>query len=213
MNVLHAALLACLLAAGSAQGQDAVAPRLLVASPSLEGPYSQTTIVAVPIDGKHFGFILNRATGIKLSTLFPDHGPSAKVADPVYLGGPEMNNALFAVVPRNPGEQARRLFGDLFVTSWAADIDRIIEQTPNDARYFVGFVSWAPGELEKEIQVGAWYVTEPESSLVFRHDTNGMWRELVQRLGNGYPPQLGRGLIQTRLGAPEVLAARPEMTR
>ena len=196
-------LLGCLLVAFcvSALAQDAVKPLLLVASPALQGPYGKTTLLAVPIDGRHFGFILNRATDLKLSSLFPGHAPSAKVAVPVYFGGPEMTDALFAVVPRNPGEEALKLFGDLFVTNRAAAIDRIIEKTPNDARYFAGFVSWRPGELESEIANGNWYVTEPDAGLVFRDDTSGMWDELVKRFGDALPRRRAPGLIETKLEA------------
>ena len=199
----NSAFVAVLLALGAsaALAQDAAGkPMLLVASPGMQGPYQQTTLLAVPADGRHFGFVLNRTTGVKLSTLFPGHAPSAKVAGPVHFGGPEMNDALFAVVPRNPGEEALPLFGDLFVTNRAAAIDRIIEQTPNEARYFAGFVGWAPGELASEIERGLWFVTEPDAGLVFRNDTTGMWEELVKRLGLPNPPRLGRGLIETRLG-------------
>ena len=199
---MNATLFACLLAAsGAVHAQGAGNSLLLVASPTLQGPYSQTTLVAVPNGGRHFGFILNRATGVKLSTMFPRHAPAAKVADPVYFGGPEMNDALFAVVPRNPGGNSLRLFGGLFVTNRAASVNRIIARTPNEARYFAGLVTWAPGELEDEIARGLWHVTEPEAALVFRIDTSGMWEELVQRLGISNPPRRGRGMIQSRLDA------------
>jgi len=200
-NLFNTSLLACALAIAccAAYAQDVGKARLLVASPTLQGPYRQTTIVAVPADGRHFGFILNRATELRLSTLFPDHAPSAKVAEPVYFGGPEMLDALFAVVPGNPGEQALPLFGELFVTSAASAIDRIIEQTPNDARYFAGFVSWKPDELESEIARGHWYVTEPDAGLVFRRDTSGMWEELLKRLGIRNRPPLAPGLHETKL--------------
>jgi putative transcriptional regulator len=202
-NRLYTSLLGCLLAAccATAQAQGTAKALLLVASPALQGPYGQTTLLAVPIDGRHFGFILNRATDLKLSSLFPGHAPSAKVADPVYFGGPEMSDALFAVVPRDPGGQALPLFGNLFVTNRAAAIDRIIEQTPNDARYFAGYVSWLPGELEGEIANGNWYVTEPDAGLVFRGDTSGMWNELVKRFGDALPQQRAPGLIEAGLEA------------
>lgn len=179
-----AALCLC-LALGAARGQDLGKGVLLVASPSLQGAYSQTLLVAVPVGATHVGFILNRATEVKLAALYPEHAPSAKVVDPIYFGGPEMSDSLFAVARRDPGGQSLELFGELFVTASAESIDRIIEQTPNDARYFAGFVGWKPGELEQEIKNGYWYVTDPDSSLFFRSDTGGLWEELVERLGNG----------------------------
>jgi putative transcriptional regulator len=184
-------LIACLLlfAACAARAQDLGKPLLLVASPDLQGFYSHTALLVVPMGPQHAGFILNRATEVKLATLFPEHAPSAKVIDPVYLGGPEMVDSLFAVVRRHPGEPSVQLLGDLFVTANAETVDRIIEQSPNDARYFAGFVGWQPGELEKEIRAGYWYVADPDAGLVFSSDPATMWQELIERLGNGHAPR------------------------
>jgi putative transcriptional regulator len=190
---------ACLLALGAAaaRGEDPVRAVLLVATPELQGLYSHTLVLAVPAGSAHIGFILNRATDLKLATLFPQHAPSEKVADPVYFGGPEMADSIFAVARRDPGGQAMTLFGELYVTASAEAIDRIIEQTPNDARYFAGFVGWQPGELDKEIAGGFWYVSDPDASLFFRHDTNGLWEELIHRLRMLHS-RLGQGDSLTR---------------
>jgi putative transcriptional regulator len=189
-----------LVAACTAHAQSLDKPLLLVASPALQGLYSHTAVLVFPMRGQHAGFILNRSTDVKLATLFPDHPPSAKVADPIYFGGPEMMDSLFAVVRSNPGESAVRLFGDLFVTADAETVDRIIEKTPNDARYFAGFVGWQAGELAQEIKDGFWYVADPDVGLVFSKDTGAMWDELVERLGNGHAPR--KDLRDTRLEAP-----------
>ena len=170
-------------AIGAAAAQDLDRPLLLVAVPELQGPYNHTALLVMPAgEGKHFGFIVNRATGVKLSTLFPEHAPSAKVVDPVYFGGPERVGSIFAVVPRDPGRPSMRLFGELYVTSNADAVDRIIESTPNDARYFAGFVGWQPGELAAELEAGYWYVAEPDAALFFRHDPGTLWDDLMQRL-------------------------------
>jgi putative transcriptional regulator len=188
-TIVAAGVLALACAAGSflAHAQEVSKPVLLVASPGLKGQFGQTTLVAVPVGERHFGLILNRVTGVKLSTLFPGHAPSEKVAEPVYFGGPVMNEAVLAVLRRNPGKAALPLFGDLFVTVSAEAIDRIIEETPNEARYFVGFVGWQAGELAAEIERGVWYVADPDAGLVFRQDTSGMWEELVARYGKSRP--------------------------
>jgi putative transcriptional regulator len=182
--------LACLLllfAAGAARAEDLDKPLLLVASPTLQGAYSRTTLIVFPMSGQHAGFILNRSTDVKLASVFPDHPPSAKVLEPIFFGGPEMMDSLFAMVRKNPGTGSVQVQGDLFVTAEADCVDRIIEQTPNDARYFAGFVGWKPGELAKEIEAGYWYVEDLDAAQVFRKDPGAMWEELVKRLGNGHP--------------------------
>jgi putative transcriptional regulator len=196
------ALLALLAAALACHAEDLGRPLLLVASPALQGAYSHTALLVFPMSGQHAGFILNRSTDVKLASafpfilnrstdvkmasVFPDHAPSAKVAEPIYFGGPEMVDSLFALVRRDPGPGSVRVLNDLFVTAEADCVDRIIETTPNDARYFAGFVGWRPGELEKEIESGYWYVEPFDPAQAFRKDASAMWEELVQRLGNGH---------------------------
>ncbi|MCD6044315.1 MAG: uncharacterized protein K0R40_3918 [Burkholderiales bacterium] len=173
------------MAACAAQAQELNRPVLLVANPELQGPYSRTALIAVPAaNGQHIGFILNRATEFRLATVFPDHAPSAKVVDPVYLGGPEMLGSLFAMVPRDPGVPGLRLFGDVFVVANGGAVDLIIEKMPNEARYFTGFVGWQPGELAKELEVGYWQVSEPDAALVFSDKPGALW-EVLQKRKNG----------------------------
>jgi putative AlgH/UPF0301 family transcriptional regulator len=62
----------------------------------------------------------------------------------------------------------------------ANTIDHVIETTPNDARYFVGYVGWRPGELKGEIDRGIWSVLDADVDIVFRKDTEGLWEELQQ---------------------------------
>jgi putative transcriptional regulator len=188
-----------LFAAAGVQAQTPSQPLMLVASPTLQGFYSRAVLVVLPAGEAHVGFILNRATRIPLKALFPRHAPSAKVVDPVHLGGPEMVDSLFAVVRSNPGADAAPLFGGLYLASSAEAVDRVIERAPRDARFFAGFVGWRAGELDDEIDAGYWHVTDADPALFFRPDTTGLWDELVERLGNGHPPQRGRGFQVTGL--------------
>jgi putative AlgH/UPF0301 family transcriptional regulator len=69
---------------------------------------------------------------------------------------------------------------NLYLTFRANTIDHVIETTPNEARYFVGYVGWRPGELRGEIDRGLWSVLDASVDMVFRKDTEGLWEELLQ---------------------------------
>lgn len=177
-------VLCLLLTTAAARAQPAGEPLMLVAAPALEGLYNRTALLVVPMGAGHMGFIINRATRLNLATLFPGHAPSKQVSDPVHFGGPEMANAVFAVVPQDPGKGAVPLLDGAFLVSDAAAVDRVIERSPDEARFFVGFVGWRPGELKAEIEAGYWYVDDADPALFFREDTGGLWEELVDRLAN-----------------------------
>ena len=68
---------------------------ILVAAPNLaEAVYRQSVIIATAIEGGRFiGVMVNRPTRRSLSSLFPDHGPSKAVVEPVFFGGPMSRSA------------------------------------------------------------------------------------------------------------------------
>ena len=168
-----------------AQTGDPTGAVTLVATPRLvDADYRGAVLLAVPTDNnRHVGVIINRPTGRLLSSLFPGHAPSKQVRDPVYFGGPMLRQAIFAVVhmDQTPGPGSIRIMKELFLATRGSVVDNIIEQMPNEARYYVGYVSWRPGELRLEIDRGLWYVLEADPELVFRKDPARLWEELLRR--------------------------------
>jgi putative transcriptional regulator len=175
-------ILALAFAAAPARSQEDA--MILVAHPAFRDvEYRQTVIIAAPApNGGHVGVILNRPTRRSLGSLFPEHEPSKKVMDPVFYGGPFSRGALVALVRSDsaPGPGSVLLMKNLYLAFRANTIDHVIETTPNEARYFVGYVGWRPGELKSELDRGIWAVTGAELDTVFRKDTDGMWDELQQ---------------------------------
>jgi putative transcriptional regulator len=170
------------LPAAQAQEDEAV---FLVANPMFRDvDYRQTVVIAAPApNGGHVGVIINRPTRRSLGSLFPEHEPSKKVIDPVYYGGPFSRGALVALVKADatPGTGSVPLMKNLFLAFRASTIDHVIESTPNDARYYVGYVGWQPGELRREIDRGLWSVLDADREVIFRKDTEGLWEEMLQQ--------------------------------
>lgn len=169
---------------GTAAAQTQNEAIILVAHPAFRDlEYRQTVLLAAPApNGGHVGVILNRPTRRSLGSLFPEHEPSKKVVEPVYYGGPFSRGALVALVKADssPGTGTVPLMKNLYLAFRANTIDHVIETTPNDARYFVGYVGWRPGELKGEIDRGLWSVLGAEVDTVFRKDTEGLWEEMLQ---------------------------------
>ncbi len=198
MKSLRWLVLGALFLAGAAAAQEQAI--ILVAHPAFRDlEWRQTVIIAAPApNGGHVGVILNRPTKRSLGSLFPEHEPSKKVIDPVYYGGPFSRTALVALVhaDHSPGGGSVPIMKNVYLAFRANTIDHVIETTPNDARYFVGYVGWLPGELRSEIDRGLWSVLDADIDMVFRKDTDNLWEELLQssrRIRADYRP--GRELL------------------
>jgi putative transcriptional regulator len=179
------AVLAGPVARAGTSSSDEEEAVFLIATPRLIDPrYARSVLLVVPIDNdQHIGFIINRPTHQSLASLFPEHEPSKKVMDPVFVGGPMAADALFALVrtDRNPGGDSLRLMDHLYFAKRVDIVDHVIETTPNDARYYVGYVEWRPGELREELSRGLWLVSNADLDTVFRKDTAELWEELTHR--------------------------------
>jgi putative transcriptional regulator len=172
-----------LISAGvAAQAQNVDKPMLLVASPGTTGFYSQAVLVVVPKAGGHVGFMINRATRTTVASAFPEEAEIAKVADPIFLGGPRGRQSMYAVVRRDPGEGSRKLFDDVFVTVSGKTVDRLLRESPREARYFAGYAGWEAGELAEEIQQGDWLLLEPDAAVLFNPNPDTIWPELLKRM-------------------------------
>jgi putative transcriptional regulator len=173
-----------LIWSGVAAAADLSEPLVLVAKPELrDNLFGSTILVVKPVGGdQHVGFIVNRPTGVPLAKVFPEHGPSQKVIDPVYVGGPVDPQVIFALVRRrdSPGGHSLELLPGLFVAFDAPVVDRIIESESDHARFVAGLVAWQVGELAAEIEKGAWYVLDADAELALRKP-EGLWEELVRR--------------------------------
>lgn len=185
---LMAAALMLVLIDATARAADIQDTVMLVAKRDVQDPIFGASIVIVkPMQGGvHLGFLLNKPTKMTLGEFFPDHEASRKAASPVFIGGPVDANMIFALVQRQdtPGQGSVQLTGELFAALAGDTVDRVIESDPKRARFVFGTIIWRAGELQEELRRGMWHVTEPETDLVIRPETDGLWEELVKKLEN-----------------------------
>lgn len=138
-------------------------------------------LVAEHNDNGTVGFVLNKPSETLLGELLPE----TRSQQLVYVGGPVSNSALHALhnVSSVGGEPiAKNLF-------WGGDIDELLEtKMPNPwMRFFVGYSGWSGGQLEYELEDGAWIVCDEIDTQVILHaDNQEMWREVVRSLGGRF---------------------------
>jgi putative transcriptional regulator len=180
-------MLGALLLCAAAIAQDAGPANglLLVAKPGLGDPRFQETVILVTQtpDYQTVGVILNRPTPAKLSDLISDEALAQSYPDPVFYGGPVMDRTIVALFRSDaaPEAPAFHVLKGLYLSMHPAAIEPLLARPGRRYRLYAGFSAWAPRQLESEMERDSWYVLPATEDMVFRKDTSGMWRELVEK--------------------------------
>ncbi len=184
---LIAALLICAWVPGFCQSDDLKVGRFLVASRDLGDPnFAKTVILLVHYDEGQgaVGLVLNRRTDVPMSRVFQDLKEAKSRMDPVYVGGPvELNSVLALLKTSSKPENAARVFGDVYLIS-DKDVLRATMASGAEASVFhayVGYAGWGAGQLEHEVELGAWHIMAADSATVFHADPDSVWQRMIQR--------------------------------
>jgi putative transcriptional regulator len=180
------------LTPGDQMDQESVAGRLLVATPELEDPnFDHTIVYMVEHDGSGaMGLVLNRVLGKgPVAELLEGLGIEGEV-DPaaeieVHYGGPVESGRGFVLhTPDYTGEDTVVL-SDLVALTTSLDVLSAIAagNGPKRSLFALGYAGWAPGQLEAELAVGAWVVVEPDEALLFDDETDSKWQRALDRQG------------------------------
>ncbi|HEX4830817.1 MAG TPA: YqgE/AlgH family protein [Trebonia sp.] len=172
-------------------GSDPKAGRLLVATPLLGDPNFKRTVVLVveheEVQGT-LGVVLNRPTEIPVGQVLEQW--TDLVTDPsvVFKGGPVSPSSAIALA-LVPGTDEplgwRALDGaPALARLGLLDLDTppsVLATAIESMRVYAGYAGWSPGQLQTEIDQGAWRVVSAQPGDVFAPDPDGLWRGVLRR--------------------------------
>jgi putative transcriptional regulator len=174
---------------------------LLVASPRLEDPNFNRTVVLVLDHGDEgaLGVVLNRPTGLDVDEILEPWQGQAEQAPPahVFRGGPVSPDAVIGLA------RAAGAWGP--ETTWRPVVGPVgtvdLGVSPDDqpvalagVRLFAGYAGWDRGQLEAEIDEGGWFVVDVLADDVFSASPEHLWHDILRRQGGelrllaSYPP-------------------------
>ncbi|GGT14977.1 UPF0301 protein [Streptomyces kurssanovii] len=162
--------------------------RLLVAAPALADPnFDRAVVLLLDHDDEgSLGVILNRPTPVVVEDILESWAALAGEPGVVFQGGPvALDSALgVAVIPGDEGPLGwRRVFGAIGLVDLEAPPE-LLGGALGSLRIFAGYAGWGPGQLEDELQDGAWYVVESEPGDVSSPAPESLWRSVLRRQRN-----------------------------
>lgn len=159
--------------------------RLLVASPLLaDGNFDRAVVFVLDHDDEGaLGVVLNRASAVTIGETLDGWSDLAAEPQVLFGGGPVEPTAIVALGRATAGvapdgwtpiiDRIRLVDLDADPALAAVDLERV--------RVFAGYAGWAPGQLEEEIDQGAWFCVDAQPGDVFTHDPEGLWHAVLGR--------------------------------
>ena len=173
---------------GAVAPHDSTAGKLLIAEPMLEDPNFDRTVVLMiehTPEGA-LGVVLNRPTELEVDAVLSEWSGLAASPPVLYMGGPVEQNGVLALGRRR--KDAAPVPGWTSVLGDVGTVD--LHLGPDDVapgldgiRFFAGYSGWGGGQLEAELEEGAWLVVDATDDDVFAADPDAMWRAVLRRQG------------------------------
>jgi len=160
---------------------DSLKGQLLIAAPQLIDYFRRTVVLVVEhTDEGAMGLVLNRPTDTEVAAAVPDLAGLAAEDDVVHAGGPVQPDAVVALGDFEELEEAG--------TPVAGTLGLLDPARPDAAlrrlRVYAGYAGWAPGQLDGEMEEGAWIAEPAAPDDPFARED--LWSAALQRKGGAY---------------------------
>jgi putative transcriptional regulator len=157
---------------------------LLVAAPLLTDPnFDRTVLLILEHDESgSFAVVINRPSDTTIESVLPEWRHTPVADDVLYIGGPVAPDSALGVGlfdrRTSPADSSRVVTPDLGVIDLD---DEPLMQGLSSIRIFSGYAGWEEGQLDDEIDEGAWYVVDGSAADVFDANPLTLWRRVLRR--------------------------------
>ena len=147
----------------------------LVSDPNFGG---SVVVVMNNLGPAPVGIIINRPMPLTVARFFPKLKQLAQVPDRMYFGGPvEFGTVWYLFRAKTAPATAIRVCDGVYVSSDDKLLLKLLGR-PNPMqglRLFIGHAGWYPGQLQMEIQGGAWAPKRADADSIFNPEPKLPW--------------------------------------
>jgi putative transcriptional regulator len=163
---------------------DSLQGHFLVAAPQLGDPNFVRTVVLMVehTDEGALGLVLNRPTARSVSDLLAEvGGPDFDCPQPVYIGGPVPGPLMSLHTDCSRAEV--EVIPGVYLSAKKNHLDELVQENAQPMKIFLGHSGWGPGQLDREMQEGAWLTVAASCPAVFSTDDE-LWNHVCKQIGD-----------------------------
>jgi putative transcriptional regulator len=171
--------------------------RLLVATPVLsDGIFDRSVVLMLEHDDEGaLGIVLNQPSRTEVADPLPGWARLAASPPVVFVGGPVSPDA--AVCLARVSDETTEGWTPLVAGVGSLDLRTDPDITGagiQELRVYSGYSGWAGGQLEDEIEAGAWFVVDTHAGDALCTDPDELWQRVLRRqrgtvaMFASYPP-------------------------
>lgn len=164
------------------------AGRLLVANPLLADPNFDRTVVLLLAYSEEgaLGVVLNRPSETEVGVPLAPWEDLASTPAVLFVGGPVQHQSVICLARPERARGPGPVEGFTPVTPEVGTLDLdldpgVVGASFRQVRIFAGYAGWAAGQLEREIDAGAWWVVDAEGGDPFSVDPDNLWKHVLRR--------------------------------
>ena len=163
--------------------------QLLVAVPEMNDPHFSETVIFMIEHDEHgaMGLVFNRplAKG-PIADLLKGLGAESEDAKGeilLHYGGPVEPGKVFVLHSDDYADKGTTVVGGGIAVTTDVEVVRAIARGkgPRQSIFILGYAGWAPGQLEAEIEAGAWFSIPVDAKLIFDADPKTKWERAAAR--------------------------------
>jgi putative transcriptional regulator len=166
-------------------------PYILIAAPVLVDPNFFESVVLMGHHDKDgaLGWVINRVHERPAREMLGrPHREQVAEGTPLHIGGPVPSDALLALFHEpHPGVDSTEMAPGLFASRSADILPALFSAAPGKdlvaGRLVYGYSGWEAGQLEREMEEGAWLALPYQRDLAFSASLQKLWRRAYERLG------------------------------
>jgi len=162
---------------------------VLLSHPMLKDPNFRRSVILIcehRLDGS-VGLVLNDMTNYQIGEVVEELSHSQQS---LFRGGPVETDSMHMI--HNLSEslsEAQEVLDDLFWGGSFEDLKdylAIYNSNEEQLRLFSGYSGWSEGQLQVEVDEGAWIVTRSDAKTLFGSSPEKLWRTILRSMGRRY---------------------------